>query len=139
MRRVQPSILIRRRGFTLVEVLVAGALLAIVLPAVMGGIVSASNAASAARHRDNAAGLAQAKLAEIIATGQIQNGVLAGDFGADWPDYHWEAKLQPLQDNSYSSSTGATVQEIDLQVLWQGRGRPDSLTVSTLVYQRASQ
>ena len=126
-------------GFTLVEVLAALLLIAIVIPVVMQGMSLGSNAASKARHRDEAAGLAQSKLSEIIATGQYQNGVLAGDFSPDWPDYRWEAHLQPIQNSSYSSTGGATLQELNLQVLWQGGGKPDSLTLSTFVYKRASQ
>ena len=141
MPLVARSILNRRRrsGFTLVEVLAAGLLIAIVIPVVMQGISIGSAAASSTKRHDEAAGLAQSKLAEIIATGQWQNGVLGGNFAPDWPDYTWEAHLQPLQDNSFSSSTGATLQELNLQVTWQSRGHADSLSVSTLVYQRASQ
>lgn len=129
----------RHSGFTLIEVLASLLLVAIVIPVVMQGISLGSTAASATRRRDEAAGLAQSQLAQIIATGDWQSGAVSGTFAPDWPDYTWEARIAPLPDNTFSSSTGATVQELDMQVSWRAGGRPESLTVSTLVYQRASQ
>ena len=143
----------RTRGaFTLMEVLVALALIALVLPTVMHAIDVAGAAASAAHQRDQASGLAQSKLFELIATGQWQNGTLSGDFGDAGPGYRWEGNLQPQQDSnldilstasnastSSSASGGGTLQELNLRVTWQFRGHDDSLTLSTLVYQRASQ
>jgi len=122
-------------AFTLVEVLAALMLIAIVIPVVMQGITVAANTASAARHRNEATGLAESKLAEIVATAQWQTGTLAGDFSPDWPDYRWEATVQPwAQDTS-----DASLQQIDLRLIWNARGRENSLTLSTLAYDRSQQ
>ncbi len=119
----------RCRGFTLIEVLAALLLIAIVLPVVMKGVTLAGAAASDARRRTEAAGLAESKLNEIVATGQWQGaGALNGDFGTDWPDYRWEATVQPWAGDSTSSS----IQQIDLRVIWIARGHEDSLALSTL-------
>lgn len=119
-----------RPGFTLVEVLATLMLIAIVLPAVMKGATLATAAASIARSRTEASGLAEAKLAEIIATNQWQTSSLSGDFGTDWPGYRWQATVQSWpQDTS-----GAGLQQVDLRVSWAARGREDSLTLSTLTY-----
>ena len=120
------------RGFTLVEVLAALLLIAIVLPAVMKGISLASNAGSDARRRTEAAGLAESKLAEIVATRQWRLGNLSGDFTPDWPDYRWEATLS----NYIEDSSGENVQEIDLRVIWKARNREQAVNVSTLTYAR---
>ena len=65
---MMPTPPIHSRGFTLIEVLVTMLLLALVLPLVMNGITSASSTASESRRRNEAAGLAEEKLDEIIAS-----------------------------------------------------------------------
>ncbi len=120
----------RADGFTLIEVLAAMLLIAIVLPAVMQGITLSVNAGNAARHRTEASGLAQSKLAELVATDEWQTGAMSGDFSPDWPDYRWEATAQTWGGDT----TGMGLQEIDLRVIWTARGREDSVEVSTLVH-----
>jgi prepilin-type N-terminal cleavage/methylation domain-containing protein len=121
-----------RSGFTLVEVLATMMLIAIVLPAVMQGVSVATKAGADARRRTEAAGLASSKLAEIIATGQWQGGVMAGDFSPDWPDYRWQASV----GNWPGDTSNVSLQEVDLSVFWTERGREDSVRVSTLTYVR---
>ena len=58
----------RRQGFTLVEILVTLMLIAIVIPVIMKGISLGAQAASDAKRRTEAGGLAQEKLAEILAS-----------------------------------------------------------------------
>ncbi len=130
MKSVTPN----RRGFTLVEVLAALLLIAIVLPVVMKGISIAVLASSTAQHRTEASGLAESKLTELVTTGAWQNGNLSGDFAPDWPNYHWQATVA-----SYEGDTsGQNLQEIDLQVLWTTRSQQQSVEVSTLVFARGS-
>ncbi len=117
-------------GFTLVEVLAALMLIAIVLPAVMKGAAMATSIASSARRRNEAAGLAEEKLAEIIATDQWQTSSLSGDFGSDWPGYRWQATVQSWPEDT----SGAGLQQVDLRVSWMARNKQDSLTLSTLAY-----
>ncbi len=119
----------RRSAFTLIEVLAAMLLIAIVLPAVMKSIAVATGTASVARRRTEAAGLAQTKLSELVATDQWEGGVLSGTF-ADWPDYSWEASVAPWPGDTSSAS----IQQIDLKVKWVARNQPDSVTLSTLAY-----
>jgi general secretion pathway protein I len=121
----------RRRGFTMIEVLATVALLAIVLPAVMEGVTLATSAGGLARHRTEAAGLAESKLKELVATGDWQAGILSGEFD-DWPQYRWEATVTAWSQDVTSSS----IQQIDLRVIWTARGREDSITLSTLAYVR---
>ena len=110
-------------GFTLVEVLAAMALLAIVLPVVMRGTQIALRASSIARHEAEAASLGQAKLNEMIAEGTSKDG--SGDFGADWPDYRWECQ-------SISNDLGVT--EMDMTVTWNEGGQARSLKIATAQY-----
>ena len=127
----------RRRfvpGFTLIEVLAAMMLIAIALPAIIKGIDLATNVSSTARHRNEAIGLGESKLKEIVVAVEWQGGQMSGDFGADWPNYHWQASVfnWPLDQ------TGVGIQEIDLVVTWPARGRTDSCKLSTLTYLRTT-
>ena len=71
----------RRRGLTLVEVLATIVMTGIVLPAAMQGISMCTAASVAARHRSEAAALGEAKLTELIATGDWQYGAAGGARG----------------------------------------------------------
>jgi prepilin-type N-terminal cleavage/methylation domain-containing protein len=122
-----------RTGFTLVEVLVTLLLIGIVLPAIMHGITLAMAAGDAARHRNDAAQLAKSQLAQLVAGTQWANTTnLSGDFSPDWPGYQWKAVVQPWNQDT----SGMGIQQIDLTVNWQERGRGESLTLTTLAYQR---
>lgn len=114
------------RAFTLIEVLATLLLLAIALPAVLRGISMATSAASQAKHRGDAYGLCQSKLNELLATGQWQNGNLAGDFNPDNPGYRWSASTLAWTDPS--------VEQLDVHVIWTGRGKEQDVVLSTLVY-----
>ena len=111
------------RGFTLVEVLATMALLAIVLPVTMQALSVSLGAASSARHTTEASGLAQAKLNELISTGQW-NSTSNGDFGTDHPGYRWEIT---------SATRDYNLTEISIRVTWQERGQDKQLTLSTLI------
>jgi general secretion pathway protein I len=121
----------RRRGFTLIEVLATMMLMAIVLPVIMRGISMATRAASSAKRRTEAAALAEAKLGELISTGQWQNGSLSGDFGADWPGYRWQAQVQQF---TQQDSDQQLLQELDVHVTWNAFNEDRDLVVSTLIY-----
>ena len=119
-----------RAGFTLVEVLIALLLIAIILPAVMQGISLATTAGAVAKRRGEAGALAESKLAELSTANAWQTAATSGDFldqGERWRDYRWSADVV--------NWTQPEVQELRVTVTWPGRGGADeSLTLSTLVY-----
>ncbi len=115
-----------RGGFTFIEVLATLTVLAIVLPSIMSGISLCLSAADCSRQQAQASALCQSKLMELAATGQWQNGVLAGDCGTDWPAYQWTALV--------SQWDGTVVQQLDVTVQWTYRRTDRSVTLSTLVY-----
>jgi prepilin-type N-terminal cleavage/methylation domain-containing protein len=125
----------RRHGFTLMEVMATLLVLGIVLPVAMRAVSTCTNVASNAKRRAEAGGLAESKLAELIATGTWQNGKLEGDFGLDWPDYRWRADNQtwsPTQ--AVDNGAGNVITELDVHVTWIGRTGEQTLTLGTLVY-----
>lgn len=120
----------RRRGFTLVEVLAAITIMAIVLPTLMYGISLSAGLALTAKQRNIATSLADRKLNELIATGTWQSGG-GGDFGDDAPGYRWEAISEPWNDSELPTQN---LQEVDVTVTWMWRHQEKSVTTSTLVY-----
>ena len=118
----------RRRGVTLVEVLATIVMMGIVLPAAMEGVSVAMQAADTARQRSEASALAEAKLGELVATGDWQFGALSGEFGEAWPEYRWGAMAQDW-------ATDSTLKEISVSVRWTRRGQERQVVLTTLVYQ----
>ncbi len=121
----------RRRGFTLIETLVAIAIIAAVLPIVMSGISLASRAGLLARQRTLAATLGEAKLDELVSTGLWNSGAMSGDFGDDAPGFTWSASVTPYNDTDLTTQN---LEEIDLTVTWTSRNSPRTVVLSTLVY-----
>jgi Tfp pilus assembly protein PilV len=135
--------IVRRRkysqGFTLIEVLVTLLFMAIAIPAIMGGISSATRIALSTKRRSEATGLAESELNQIVASGSWQSGNSSGDFSAispDWAAYTWQSNVTPWA----ADTTGQGIQQIDVIVSWKGpTGNPESLTLSTLTYVRAQE
>jgi len=71
----------RAGGFTIVEVLAALMLVAIVLPGAVHGTLLCLDTAAHASMQAQAASLAQAKLSELAATAHFDEAAQPGDFG----------------------------------------------------------
>jgi general secretion pathway protein I len=126
----------RRRGFTLIEVLATLMLMAIAMPAIVHGIALAQKAASASRHRSEAAVLAASKLNELVWTGNYQTET-SGDFGTDWPMYTWTAETSDWTPTAVGNNVipqfYQQIEELDVTVKW-GELDGQSYTLTTLVY-----
>ena len=116
-------------GFTLVEVLATLVLLGIVIPVAMRGVSVALGAADKAKHMSEAASLGQAKLNELVSTGDWQGSGSSGDFGTDWPDYRWSFQTAARDFN---------VTELVLTVAWNERGSERNLNISTMISESAA-
>lgn len=126
MTRLAPSPR-RVNAFTLVEVLAALTLAAIILPVAMRGISLATTAAGDARRRLEAAALAESKLTDLLVTGEWQTADLSGDCGPDWPGYTWKAEVGDWGGE-------AALRQITVRVDWIARSRARSVTLTTLAY-----
>ena len=115
------------RGLTLVEVLATIVMLAIVLPAAMQGVTLCTATAGAARQRSEATALAEAKLSELIATGDWEFGATSGEFGEAWPEYRWEA-------GAADWASDATMKELSVRVFWISRQQEREVVLTTLLY-----
>jgi len=119
----------RRRGFTLVEVLVTMAMMAAILPVAMRGISVAITTASTARHKAEASTLAQSKMNELASTYLIMQDTSvvgsSGDFGEAWPGYTWTS--------TSSDDTQLGILQMTLTVNWLEKGGQRSYELSTML------
>ena len=106
------------QGFTLLEVLIAIAILAISLSAIFGSQAQSLSLATEAQFNIHAATLAAAKLAEYESgVSPVENG--DGDFGDDFPGYVWKVEVQDADLSEYlptSTNLEQPLQRVDLTV-----------------------
>lgn len=84
-------------GFTLLEVMIAVAIIAIALVAVFGSQSQSLSFANEAKFNTTAALLAQSKIAEIAAETPEDLASESGDFGEDFPNYHWNLTVSDVE------------------------------------------
>ena len=107
----------RNRGFTLLEVMIAMAIIAIALVAVLGSQSQILTLASEAKFNTTAALLAQSKMAEIETESMENLSSDSGDFGEDFPNYHWECTVGDLSLAGVEEALDF-LKQIDLAVYW---------------------
>ena len=114
-----------RRGFTLIEVLAAMLLIAIVIPVAMSAANTALRSAASTRHRHEASLLAETKLAEALAFRDASLVGTNGLFEAPWDEYRWEL-VSAQADYGCANVTAI--------VYWNERGAERSYEMTTLIY-----
>ena len=91
------KIKIRAQGFTLLEVLVAVAILAIAMVAILKANVQSLDTLTRSRETSTASLLAASKLAEVEAAGVANWSESRGDFAEDYSDYTWEVETSSTE------------------------------------------
>jgi general secretion pathway protein I len=104
-------------GFTLLEVMIATAIIAIALVAALGSQSQSVSLASEAKFATTVAFLAQKKMAELEA--EDLEGLMSdsGDFGEDFPGYRWESEVDEATLEG-SETISDHVKKIGLTVYW---------------------
>ena len=87
----------RHSGFTLLEVMIAMAMLAIVLVTAFQSQSQSISMASESRFETTAPLLAQSKMAEIEAMKMSDVNAGEGDFGEKFPDYAWRVEVSDTE------------------------------------------
>jgi len=105
------------RGFTLLEVMVALAIMAIALTAVLGSQSQGVSLAIEAKFNTTAALLARSKMAEIRLKKPDDLISDSGDFGEDFPGYLWQVTLSPVNLEDIEGISDHLAQ-IDLEISW---------------------
>ncbi len=122
-----------RAGFTLLEVLVAFAVLALVLSAAFRLIGAGLGGSQRAERYTYAVLAAQSKLAEIGVTGRLRPGRMGGVLDGG---YRWRAELRRLPDAEAQPDDGrrmpVTAYEVTVTVSWEsGAVTLDTLRLAT--------
>ncbi len=109
------------KAFTLLEVMIAIAIMAIALTSIFGSQSQSLSLALEAKFNTTASFLAQEKLAEYEA-GLIDFTSNEGDFGEDFPGFSWKATAQDAMVDNFSDleALDPPVQRVDLTVSWEG-------------------
>jgi len=104
------------KGFTLLEVMIAVALIAIALTTLLGSQSQSVSFANSAKFETLAALLAQGKMSEIA----LQQEALSsesGDFGDDYPGYAWEVEVSDVSIEGVDNISDY-LKQVDLTVTW---------------------
>ena len=104
-------------GFTLLEVMVAIALIAIALTAVLGSQSQSVSLAGEARFNTTAALLAQSKMAEIELQDPEDLTADSGDFGEDFPGYTWQSSVSNVIFDR-ADNVSDHLKQVDLTISW---------------------
>jgi general secretion pathway protein I len=104
-------------GFTLLEVMVALALIAIALTAVLGSQSQSVSLAGEARFNTTAALLAQSKMAEIELQDPEDLTADSGDFGEDFPGYTWQSSVSNVMFDR-ADNVSDHLKQVDLTISW---------------------
>ena len=120
-----------RRGFTLLEVLVATLLMAIAVTGLLGALTTSLNNAARLTDYDRAAVLARRKMDELLVTRLIPRGSpLEGQFDpaqtAGRP-YKWRAVLLPFEALPGTQPGSPMLERLHLVVAWRDGQRVKSL------------
>ncbi|MGE5791038.1 MAG: type IV pilus modification PilV family protein [Syntrophaceae bacterium] len=100
-----------RQGFTLLEVMIAMAILATVLVTVFHSQSQSIAMANESRAMTSLALLAQSRMAEVEGRQNLSTGQTSGKFGDDFPDYSWTVGIThpPGPGSSYLRKIEVTV------------------------------
>jgi general secretion pathway protein I len=107
---------LHQKGFTLLEIMIAVAIIAIALTALLGSQSQSVYFANSAKFETMATLLAQSKMSELVLEDSFSLSSNNGDFGDDFPGYAWEAKVDDIVIEGIDVSD--YLKQIDLGVTW---------------------
>ena len=115
-----------KRGFTLLEVLVALAVLSIALVVLLGLRNRDVDLVNTTRDLTTATALARMKMVETQMEGFPELGETAGEFGEGYPQFHWQRMV--------SSTPFDYVREVRISVKW-GQANQEAVELVKYVFQ----
>ncbi len=111
------TINLSNKGFSLLEVMIAVALIAIALTTLLGSQSQSVYFANSAKFETMAALIAQSKMSEIVMQEADSLSSDSGDFGDDYPGYAWEATVSDFSIEGVDNISDY-LKQIDLTVTW---------------------
>ncbi len=115
----------RRPGFTLLEVLVAVAVLAIGFVGVLQVVAQCQARSRDNRDRAEALRLAESKLNELSVQSELEPGTDQGDFGTENPRFSWRQRIEQTEKDGLLKLT--------ITVNWRNGQREQGVDLSTCV------
>jgi general secretion pathway protein I len=115
-----------QRGFTLLEVIIALAILGVAFALAMELLANGVRSAKASEEYTQAVLLARQKIAEMAITPSLEGSAEQGDFGGG---FHWSSEVQPLPQEE---DLPARLYQVRVRVTWPGRRREKSLDLYTM-------
>ena len=104
-------------GFTLLEVMVAVAIIAIAFVSLLGSQSQSISIATISRFETTASMLARMKLAEIESGGFEELSGTEGDFENDFSEFHWQTEVSELtEDETGIVGAGEMLKVLDLTI-----------------------
>ena len=116
----------REAGFTLLEVMIALAILGVAFALSMELLASGVRSAKASENYTQAVLLARQKLAEVAATPNLEGSANTGEFGGG---FRWSSEIQPLPQEQ---DLPARLFRVRVRVTWPGRQGDKALDLYTL-------
>jgi type II secretion system protein I len=123
-------------GFTLLEVMVAAAILVICMVPLLGAIIHGLRSVSGTRDIVMATQLAQNKMAQLeMERFPDYEGVDEGDFGEEYPRFSWRTEMykRPELELLEDQIAGLQTMEVHLYVMWEAGATQKELEISTLL------
>jgi general secretion pathway protein I len=117
------------RGFTLLEILVALAILAVSIGVLTASFSMSVDGTRTARRELDVAAAAQSVLARVGADIPVRAGALSGSAGEG---LRWQINIAPYGDPNASPGLLVAAFEVSLEIQWEEDGRSRALTVKTL-------
>jgi len=108
---------LHNRGFTLLEVMIAVAIIAIALTTLLGSQAQSVSFANSAKFETMAALLAQSKMSEITIRAADSLSSDSGGFGDDYPGYRWETTVSNVSIEGLDAIADY-LKQVDLTVTW---------------------
>ena len=145
-----------KKGFTLLEVMVAVAILSLGLIIAIQSFSVSLRIAETSLNLSKAALLAQRKLSEIELEGFSFESLNSGDFGENYPDFGWETDITPVELKEPLIEAGLedmfafheeplieagledmpVLYQVAITIFWQERGKRRDLTFTTYLTER---
>ena len=115
------------RGYTLLELMVSAAILAVGLTALIRSFTAGTNTLRQNEKRAVGVVLAQQKLAEIMGTTELEDGIQDGDVEeAVFGGYRWQSEIQSLTDYP-------NLKQVRVIIAWRDGQRTDDVRIDTYV------
>jgi general secretion pathway protein I len=116
----------RNAGFTLLEALVATAIMGIAVTALLSNMSASMRNASKLTEHDRAAAIAHARMDELLLDMNLPHGVpLHGNFDpriTGWRESGWSATVTPFDRPPHTAAGSPMLERIGLEIWWVSDG-----------------